>query len=1242
MADRGCVVTVSIRVMSAGDGYKYLLRSVAHGDAEHPDPPGGSLLGPGMRGVGGSRGPEVEADGGPGMARYYTRPGTPPGVWLGSGVREFGAGQIAAGDSVSREQMELLFGQGRDPVTGQVLGRRYPSYRTVGERVADQVDALDPRLPDGEREAAVAAIAEKETVAGPRTAVAGFDLTFSVPKSVSLLWSLGDAEVRELIEAAHYKSMAETVEFLEREVAVTRMGADVGDGAPWFADVQGVEATAFDHWDSRSNDPQLHTHVVIANRGKTSIDGKWRTLDSRGLHHSIVAASEHYNGVLADRLTAALGVSWDRCHRGPDRTAGFEIEGVPEELIRAFSGRSKDIDVAKDELRDYYIAKHGREPSRTTMLKLRGQATLATRPPKRLRSLEDLTGEWHQRASRILGQDATAWTRAILNRSAARSGDQAGVRGAGKMYDAGQVPDVVVAEVARLVLDVVSDKRATWRRWNLWAEAERQTLPWRITPGQREDVVTAIVREAERQSIALTPPELASTPAPLLRRDGTSGLRPKHATLFTSQDLLDAEVRLLKAAVARTAPTIDADALQKAAARVTAGSGGARRGGAVRLDAGQAAALASVATSGRHLDLLVGPAGAGKTTAMRVLKDAWTHAHGAGSVVGLAPSAAAAENLAGDLGIGCENTAKWLYEHAHGRAAFQAGDLVIIDEATLAGTRTMDRIVSHAADVGAKVLLVGDWAQLQAVNAGGAFSLLVQDRDELTADVPELVDIHRFHHAWEKHASLRLRNGDTNVVSLYERHGRLHGGDTDTMLEAAYTDWKQDVARGWSSILIADTTEQVRALNERAQAERLLTATGRPGRETVLHDGTHALRGETVVTRRNRRDLRDSTGRYVRNGDRWTLVAVHADGSMKVRRHGYRHAPSVTLPAAYAAEHLELGYAVTTHRAQGITVDAARVLLAPTTTRENAYVALTRGRQANHAYIPTDQPDPNHTHPPGAPELEEEPTPASILARILRRTGAEPSAHQAMRAEQNFWTSIRQIAAEYDTIATIAQRPRWQHLVGHALVAHGDLTEPEARAVVTSDAFGVLAAELRRAEAAGHDVDDLLPYLVASRSLHDADDVAAVLHYRLRPFAGRPSMIRPTSYIAGLIPTARGPMPEDARKALEERAALIEQRARTLAEHAIQTGQPWTRYLPPRPTGHGQAAWLRAAVTIAVHRDKYHVTSDKPLGDKPTTLVQQRDASRALNALRHAESNALTPSDPPMQSHARSHNGPEL
>ena len=199
----------------------------------------------------------------------------------------------------------------------------------------------------------------------------------------------------------------------------------------------------------------------------------------------------------------------------------------------------------------------------------------------------------------------------------------------------------------------------------------------------------------------------------------------------------------------------------------------------------QVATLATIAASGRQVDLLIGPAGAGKTTAMRALHAAWTSVHGKDSVVGLAPSAAAADVLAEDLDVACDNTAKWLHEHDHGRAAFRKGQLVIIDEAALAGTLTLDRLTALAADAGAKVLLVGDWAQLQSVDAGGAFPLLAAARE----DTPELTEVHRFSHEWEKLASLDLRHGRAKVISTYLRHDRVKDGAHDDMVDAAYLAW---------------------------------------------------------------------------------------------------------------------------------------------------------------------------------------------------------------------------------------------------------------------------------------------------------------------------------------------------------------------------------------------------------------------------------------------------------------------
>lgn len=386
-----------------------------------------------------------------------------------------------------------------------------------------------------------------------------------------------------------------------------------------------------------------------------------------------------------------------------------------------------------------------------------------------------------------------------------------------RLLRADDIPLDTVEQVGRVVVAAVGEKRSTWRRANLCAEASRQTIDWRFaTTRDREAITGMVVDAAESASLRLTPPDLATTPAVFTREDGSSRFRPKHSVVFSSEQILAAEDRLLKRAETRTAPTVDVEAIDRHAAE---------------LSPHQAQALALIAVSARQLDLLVGPAGAGKTTALRALHRAWTQQHGRGSVVGLAPSAAAAAVLAEDLGVTCENTAKWLYEHQQGRARFHRRQLVIIDEATLAGTFTLDRITGHAAQAGAKVLLVGDWAQLQAVEAGGAFALLASARD----DAPELVGIHRFTHEWEKTASLDLRHGRPEAVDAYLAHGRVQSGDDEDITDAAYQAWRADTDLGRATVLIADSNAAVRGLNERARAERLLTgAPRRDSKHTLL------------------------------------------------------------------------------------------------------------------------------------------------------------------------------------------------------------------------------------------------------------------------------------------------------------------------------------------------------------------------------------------------------------------------
>ncbi|MHA7246899.1 MobF family relaxase [Arthrobacter tecti] len=1152
-----------MRVMSAGDGYKYLLRTVAAADGDR------SLSTP--------------------LTRYYAEAGNPPGRWLGTGLPALGAGQLHIGDEVSEPQLQLLVGMGRDPVTGDSLGRAYPEYRSVSERVAERVKALDPAPSLGERADAVAAIEAEEAIRGTRRAVAGFDYTFSIPKSASVLWAVADAGTQALIAQAHHAAVAEMIAFIEREVAATRVGATGPDGAVAQVDVTGVIATAFDHYDSRAGDPHLHTHVVISNKVQTAQDGKWRSLDGRPMHAATVALSELHEAVFADHMARAFGVGWEQRDMGRDRNPAWAITGVPEGLVAEFSTRARHIEAEKNRLVEEYVERHGRQPSTVTILKLRAQATLATRPEKDVRSLADLTGDWRRRATGLLGEDATTWARRVTSNDAPL------------LFRADDIPLDVIAEFGYSVVEAVGEKRSTWRRWNLTAEAARQTMGYRFASTEdREAIVGLVVDAAESASLRLTPPELATSPALFRRPDASSVFRPKHSTVFSSEELLAAEDRLLERSRTTTGPTIPLPAIEKVTAKPD-------RDGRL-LGEDQAAALAAVAVSGRAVDVLVGPAGAGKTTAMNSLRRAWETEHGKRSVVGLAPSAVAAQVLADDLGIATENTAKWWTNHQLHGATFQARQLVIVDEASLAGTLSLDRITRVAADAGAKVLLVGDYAQLQSVDAGGAFGLLVADRD----DAPELVDVHRFTHEWEKTASLSLRHGRTEAIDTYIDHDRVTGGEADTMSDAAYTAWRTDRAKGLVSVLIAESREDVATLNHRARADLILDGVLQPGREVELNGGTQAGVGDTIITRRNDRRLRNGKD-WVRNGERWTITGVRDDGSITIRRPERRFGGAIVLPASYVAEHVELGYAVTTHRAQSITTDTSHVVIEPTTTRENLYVAMTRGRQSNQAYVVLNRPD---DHAPPHPSDSLDATARSVLFGVLRHVGAELSAHETITAEQETWGSIAQLAAEYETIAAAAQHDRWA-----SLIRTSGLTDDQAEAVIDSEAFGALAAELRRAEANHHDIDRLLPRLVRARGFEDADDVASVLHHRLARATARPAGSgrnrRAPRLIAGLIPHADGPMSRDMRDALDERHRLIEARADAVLDTALQDNVPWTSALGPMPNDSpGKRLRRRRARVIAAYRDRYAITDTRPLGTSPDSVTQKIDRARAEAALR--------------------------
>jgi conjugative relaxase-like TrwC/TraI family protein len=1177
--------------MTLGSGYRYLMESVAAGD--------------------GLRNQSVS------LADYYAESGTPPGIFLGAGLAALNDGEgIEKGSPVNEEHLFNLLGMCADPVTGKALGRQpNRSHLSLLKRMAERIGAIASSATETERAEQTVQIEAKERAKGQnfRSPVAGFDLTFSPSKSISTAWALADSATRERIYACHCRAIDVVFAYAEREVFHSRSGTN----GVVQEDIDGVVATAFTHWDSRSGDPQLHDHVVVANRARSVSDGVWRTLDSRGIFKNVVMLSELHQGVLADLLTTELGWGWDGRSRRHSDQLRWEVIGVPETLMTEFSQRAAAIEDRNNVLISEFTDAHGRQPTNVEVLDLRRRATLETRPVKEHRRLGQMTNGWHQRAEKWVGSDPESWVSALAERNDL------------PLLRVGDLADEILSDAATVAVQTVAERRATFTRANVLAEVHRQFQGVRFaSPDDRIAVTEHTAELALAQALLISAPEIHHTPERLRRADGSSRFRAKGHEIYTTAFLLEAEARLLEAGQMVNGPIVNMATVATVAGATLPG-----RGHPLSID--QAVAVEVIATSGRRLDVLVGPAGTGKSTTMAGLRAVWEAVHGRGSVLGLAPSAVAAQVLGEQLGIDTENTAKWLHEHRREpervakinairtqlklitlsadqrshledrvdemeaeAAPWRLGEdqLVIVDEASLAGTFGLDELVTAATEAGAKVVLVGDRAQLTAIDAGGMFAALVRDRGGSAA---ELTDVRRFVNPWEKTASVDLRGGSPDAIDEYQAHGRVTEGNRDQMLDALYGAWKADTEAGKTSLMIAGDLGTVSELNARAQAARI-TAGIVTGNALVVAGGGTAGVGDLVVTRQNNRHL--GTGkRWVRNGDQWSVTATHDDGTMVIQR--VNGTGEVLLPADYVREHVELGYASTAHRAQGRTVDTAHAMVSPTTTREVLYVSATRGKDANCLYVDFHyDPDPQTSHG----ESIEPVTGKEVLVGVLRNEGAEVAAHDVIRRELDEAEGMERLSAEYLTLATEAQADRWESLLSRSGLADADLAT-----VRTSEARGPLFAALRDIEARGIDVELAVPLLISVQSLADAVDIAAVLHSRVDQLSRRAGGRRPEpkNLIAGLIPRVQGATDLDMAQALTERENAMQERSWTLAGRALESRQSWLLTLgsPPRDPARFEQ-WLHEASTVAAYRDRWHIEGRRPFGpDSEAGNTEQLD-----------------------------------
>ncbi|WP_332602514.1 MobF family relaxase [Arthrobacter sp. S2(2024)] len=1182
---RGIAVTMSIARLSADAGVKYLLKTTAHGDAAVRD-----------------------------LTGYYTKSGNPPGTWLGSGLDGIG---LAPGTVLTDDSAKAVFEAAVHPVTGEPLGRRHGQRATV------------PAAPG------------RKSGTSTRYPVAGFDLTFSVPKSVSVLWALSTRDVRDRVLAAHHRAVQDTLFWLEGRAIGTRTGRNGVAHVP----VRGAIAAAFDHWESRAGDPQLHTHLVIANRVQRTSDGAWTTLDSRTLYKAVVAASEHYNGLLFDELRRSLGTETElRAPASVERNPSRELSGVEPGLITEFSARARIIELEKDRLVRLWNLEHGTDPSDATVLKLRQQATLSTRAAKDAQPvpLAERLASWRRRAE---GLGCTPERLiAAVDRSCTRP-----LTGADLSREWRQV-------TGRLVMDLVARKRATWNRWNLLAEAERVCAGIRMaSPAERAAMIEALADSAQTCSVPLNDhryiaPDNARVD---LATDGRTVFDPATDRAFTNARILADEEAIMAASHATDAPGLEPwEAVT--AVTVTPGSAGPV------LFADQQDAAIQILTSRRRLDALTGPAGAGKTATMKAVSDGWQQVHGRGSVVALAPAAVSADVLGNALGLGAENVTKWLYEsngpgaanrarryllaeHAlehplatgpaqrwrrqaaqvlatvaaeQSRWQLRPGQLVIIDEASMVPTYQLAALTGMAAAAGAKVVLVGDPAQLDSIDAGGMLGWL--DR---TGCAVRLTSLHRFTHAWESAASLQLRAGNRDGILQYQRHGRIVAGNDDRMIESAYAGWAADEETGMASILIAADNDTVTVLNRRAQDDRAATGAVDTRHTVPLADGLTAGCGDVILARRNDRRIRDSLGGFIRNGTLLTITA-HPTKAGTVPCVRQDTGATINLDRSYLSGFTELGYATTAHRSQGITVDTGHILVTEgRLTRELFYVGMTRGRATNTAYVVEPDTDADERIDPTAlPGWTE------ILGQVLAAEGAEHSAHETRQELQDSTDTLHQLAAEHDYLTQLAaDEDLADFLTTNSSGSAGDLRR--------SPAWGPAVAVWKRLAAhdrnlAEHEV------LNAMTPRGEVRDLTAIIHNRLRTAANR------VGAPEGLV-RCPGNRP-DLSSLITQVEQRIRNRAKLVAARIPASQEPWVQDLASQLQNiPDQDRRRRALQEILIYRDRWAITDNtNPLGnpvswDEPDMQNQrQRLQTKLSPVIPTGMSPATATVDPNQPSHS--------
>jgi len=996
-----------------------------------------------------------------GAEDYYSGEGEAAGYWLGDAARELGLE-----GHVEPDQLIAML-TGANPATGEPLGLRHVAGR------------------------------------GP---VPGFDLTFSAPKSVSLAWALGGEEAGAEIAAAHAASIESALDYLQREACWTRRG----HGGAEFVPGNGFLAAAYLHRSSRAGDPQLHTHVLIANATKGP-DGRWTRLYHPALYHQAKTASYIYEANLRHELTRRLGVQWSEPRNGIADIAGFD----PEHL-RAFSQRRAEILEATG-------------PGASA--RARQVATLATRKAKdREIGGEGLREGWRARAEEI------GLTRELIGESFGH-----------------EQPDCQALTVEALAEKLTAHASHFDRRDAIQAVADslRSGAPAAEIEALADAfLASAVVRAISREAKG---PRYTTERIWELERAALAD-----ATEMTFR--LDRGVvpEILLARVLDSRPAIKAD---------------------------QEAMVRRLLCGGEGLVLVIGEAGTGKTYATTAAAEGWV---AAGFELRAAAPTWRAANVLRSEGLAATSVARLLGEldraAVRGRAGLRPGTVLLVDEAGMVGSADLARLVAHAKAAEAKLVLIGDPAQLGEIEAGGLFAALADRTDRVRLD-----EVIRQSHELDREGARRIRMGEgAEALTIYREEGRiLVAVDPAERREAMVRDWWASFGAGEDALMVAKRNVEVQRLN--ALARETMRAEGRLGSAEIEVGELCFAAGDQVITRVN--DHRNG----IYNRERWVVRAVDPEARTVVLD-GIDTRGRVCVDSAFlervnsrdGAPAIQHGYAVTSYQAQGATVDRAFVMADPSMDRQEFYVAASRSREETHFYA---TPEVRLEREEIAPEEPGQGKDLEHIARAAERDGAQVAAHeQALRSKL------------------------------------AELPSPELY-----DRLDGLLAEIgaeRRNEAAHLEYAERIGWFEkrADNALAGAERLDSLPRREQRTEAERiAEQVQTNEHAAEQLKERQAELPRVGHEARAEAAVtrhLIAERERaTLTALRLSPPDYITRELGERPTDSGKRQeWDRAVRGIERCRERHGITDrEHALGRKPTDRLEQghwRQAERQLQESR--------------------------